>query len=37
MPLPDEIERVQQLAVQSIGERLAESLNEGIPAYYGNP
>jgi hypothetical protein len=36
-PLPDEIERVQQFAVQSIGERLQIGLPEGVPAYYGSP
>jgi len=37
LPLPDEIERVQQLAVDAIGDRLVEGLNEGIPSYYGSP
>ena len=36
-PFPDEIERVQQLAVGSIAERLAEALPESVPAYYGRP
>jgi hypothetical protein len=36
-PLPDEIERVQQLAVGSILERLRVALPDGCPAYYGSP
>lgn len=36
LPLPDEIERVEQLAVGSIAERLMESLT-AAPAYYGEP
>lgn len=36
-PLPDEPERVQQLAMQSIAERLQSGLPEGIPFYYGSP
>lgn len=37
IPLPDEIERVQQLAVESIGERLHAGLDKAVPAYYGRP
>lgn len=37
LPLPDEIERVQHLAMASLAARLAEGLDEGIPAYYGRP
>ena len=36
-PLPDEIERVQYLAVGSILQRLRESLPDGVPCYYGSP
>ena len=36
-PFPDELERVQQLAIQSIGDRLKAGLPSGIPAYYGAP
>jgi hypothetical protein len=36
MPLPDEIERVRQLALASIAERLASEL-KGVPAYQGKP
>jgi hypothetical protein len=36
-PLPDEIERVQALAVQSIGDRLRAELPSSIPSYYGSP
>lgn len=35
-PLPDEIERVQQLAVQSIGKRLKAGLPETCPCFYGS-
>ena len=34
---PDEIERVQQLAMESIAERLNEGLRDGVPCYYGQP
>jgi rhodanese-related sulfurtransferase len=37
IPFPDEIERVQHLAVASIAERLAAGLPEGVPHYYGKP
>lgn len=37
LPFADEIERVQQLAIGSIAERLHEQLPDGIPAYYGRP
>lgn len=37
LPLPDEIERVTQLAVASIGDRLEAGLAQGVPAYYGAP
>lgn len=37
LPLPDEVERVRALAVQSIGMRLVAGLPETIPAYYGRP
>lgn len=36
LPLPDELERVRQVAIASIGERLAAGLT-GVPAYYGRP
>jgi hypothetical protein len=36
-PFPDEIERVMQLAVQSIGERLRAGLPDGVSCYYGSP
>lgn len=36
-PLPDEIERAQQEAVQRIAERLSEELPDMVPAYYGKP
>jgi hypothetical protein len=37
LPWPDELQRVESLAVSSVGERLAEGLSEGIPAYQGQP
>lgn len=37
LPLPDEIERVQHLAMESISARLVEGLREGVPCYYGKP
>jgi hypothetical protein len=37
LPLPDEVERVRQAAVRSIGERLAAALDAKVPAYYGKP
>ncbi len=37
LPLPDELERVRQVAVARLAERLADSLEEGIPSYYGTP
>jgi hypothetical protein len=37
IPLPDEVERVEQAAVASLRTRLAEGLAEGVPAYYGKP
>jgi hypothetical protein len=37
MPLPDEIERVGQLATDSIAERLREQLPESVPCYAGTP
>jgi hypothetical protein len=37
IPFPDEIERVQQMAIVGIAERLGRDLEEGIPAYYGSP
>ena len=36
LPMPDEMERVQHLAMDSIRARLAESL-PGVPAFYGHP
>jgi hypothetical protein len=36
LPLPDEIDRVLQVAVASIAERLTEQL-DGATAYYGKP
>lgn len=36
-PIPDAIETVQQAAVQSILERLRDSLPEGVLCYYGSP
>lgn len=36
MPFPDEVERVQQLAMASIAERLLGGLPENVPAYYGS-
>lgn len=36
LPLPDEIERVVQMAVASIADRLA-ALPESVPSYYGKP
>lgn len=35
-PFPDEIERVQQLAIADIGKRLAEGLKD-VPFYHGQP
>jgi hypothetical protein len=37
IPFPDEIERVQQMAIVGIAETLGRGLDEGIPAYYGSP
>jgi hypothetical protein len=37
VPMPDEIERAQQEAVQRVAERLAEELPETVPAYFGKP
>ncbi len=41
VPLPDEVQRVQQLAIKSIGDRLRNGLPDGLPegvwAYYGRP
>lgn len=37
IPFPDEIERVQGLAVASIADRLAVGLPASVPAYYGTP
>lgn len=37
IPYPDEVERVQQLAMASIAERLADGLPEGVPHYHGSP
>jgi hypothetical protein len=37
LPKPDEVERVLQAAVGSIGERLAKGLPEGVAAYWGRP
>ncbi len=37
LPLPDEVERVQQFAVDSIAERLSVGLAEGVNFYYGSP
>lgn len=37
LPFPDEVERVQQLAIGSIAERLGEQLPDGTPCYYGRP
>ena len=37
MPLPDEIERVEQLATDFIAERLKEHLPELVPCYFGSP
>jgi hypothetical protein len=37
IPLPDEIERVQQLAVERIGATLDDELGDGTPSYYGRP
>lgn len=36
-PLPDEIERAQQLAVAWIAERLVDGLSKEVPAYHGRP
>jgi hypothetical protein len=36
-PLPDEVERVQHLAMASIRRRLEESLPDGVPVFYGSP
>ena len=36
LPLPDEIDRVLQVAVASIAERLTDQL-DGATAYYGKP
>jgi hypothetical protein len=37
LPLPDELERVRDLAVAYIGERLGVGLPETVPAYRGKP
>jgi hypothetical protein len=37
LPLPDEIERVQQMAVTRIGQELADTLTDEIPCYQGKP
>jgi len=37
LPLPDELERVRQVAVARIAERLVDGLEHGTPAYYGSP
>jgi hypothetical protein len=37
IPFPDEIERVQQMAVQSIHARLEGGLLDTAPCYYGSP
>lgn len=37
IPMPDELVRVQQVAVQSIAQRLKEGLPQVVPAYYGTP
>lgn len=37
IPFPDEIQRVQQLAVDSIAARLADGLPDGVRAYHGRP
>ena len=37
LPLPDELERVRDLAVAYIGERLGAGLPETVPAYRGKP
>jgi hypothetical protein len=37
LPFPDEIERVVQLAVAAIADRLGHGLPESVPAYHGKP
>jgi hypothetical protein len=37
LPLPDELERVERMALESIAARLSEGLSEGIPFYAGKP
>lgn len=37
LPLPDEIERVQQRAVDLVGEWLRANLPDSVPAYQGSP
>lgn len=37
IPLPDEVERVEQAAMASARARLTEGLEDGVPAYYGKP
>lgn len=37
VPMPDEVESARQFAVASIAVRLGDGLNDGIPAYQGQP
>lgn len=37
IPLPDEVERVEQAAMASVRDRLAAGLDAPVPAYYGKP
>lgn len=37
VPMPDEVERARNLAVESIAERLSGDLDSGIPFYHGKP
>jgi hypothetical protein len=37
IPLPDEVERVRNAALDSIEVRLTETLSQGVPHYFGSP
>lgn len=37
LPLPDEVERVRFMAIDSVGDRLAHGLTETVPHYFGKP
>ena len=37
LPLPDELDRVRQLALDDLGRRLTEGLPAAVPAYQGTP